>query len=262
MTKKIGIISIKGGVGKTTSTSNLGAVFAKDFSKRVLIVDANFSAPNLALHVGIISPDTTIHDVLNGKSDINKAIHKHHLGFDVLPADLLGGATKMMHLGKVIKSIEHNYDVIVIDSSPNINDELLATIKAADELLVVTSPDYPTLYTTISAIRVARKRKTPIRGLILNKVRNKRYELTIDKIEEASEVPVLAVVPDDYKLIEAVAQTIPSTIINKNSDSTIEFRKLAACLLGEVYKDKRLKSRLKRFFAKGIPKHEYNRVMD
>jgi MinD-like ATPase involved in chromosome partitioning or flagellar assembly len=45
--KIIGIISIKGGVGKTTAVSNLGAVLANEFGKKVLLVDANFTAPNL-----------------------------------------------------------------------------------------------------------------------------------------------------------------------------------------------------------------------
>ena len=49
--KKIGIISIKGGVGKTSTVAALGASLAKDFNKRVLLVDANFSSPNLCLHL-------------------------------------------------------------------------------------------------------------------------------------------------------------------------------------------------------------------
>jgi len=62
--KIIGVISLKGGVGKTTTVANLGASLAKDFNKKVLVVDANFSAPNLGLHLGLVDPKTTIHDVL------------------------------------------------------------------------------------------------------------------------------------------------------------------------------------------------------
>ena len=52
----IGVISIKGGVGKTTAVSNLGTVMANTFGKKVLLVDANFSAPNLGLHLGVVNP--------------------------------------------------------------------------------------------------------------------------------------------------------------------------------------------------------------
>ena len=51
MVKIYGIISIKGGVGKTTAVCNLGAVLAHEFGKRVLLVDANLSSPNLGLHL-------------------------------------------------------------------------------------------------------------------------------------------------------------------------------------------------------------------
>ena len=47
MGKVLGVISIKGGVGKTTLVSNLGASLANDFKKKVLLIDANFNAPNL-----------------------------------------------------------------------------------------------------------------------------------------------------------------------------------------------------------------------
>ena len=62
--RTIGIISLKGGVGKTTTVANLGAVLAKEFNKKVLVIDANFSAPNLGLHLGIVEPKVTIQDVL------------------------------------------------------------------------------------------------------------------------------------------------------------------------------------------------------
>lgn len=68
MGKVIGVISIKGGVGKTTVVSNLGATLAYEFGKKVLVIDANFSAANLGLHLGIVDPEITIHDVLAGKN--------------------------------------------------------------------------------------------------------------------------------------------------------------------------------------------------
>ena len=53
MVKTIGVISIKGGVGKTTIASSLAADLVNHYGKKVLLVDANYSAPNLGLHIDI-----------------------------------------------------------------------------------------------------------------------------------------------------------------------------------------------------------------
>ena len=59
MGKTIGVISLKGGVGKTTAVVALGSALA-DFGKKVLLVDGNFSAPNLGLHLDLFDTEKTI----------------------------------------------------------------------------------------------------------------------------------------------------------------------------------------------------------
>lgn len=259
--KIIGIISLKGGVGKTTTVANLGHVLASDFNRRVLIVDANFSAPNLALHIGLVAPFASIHDVLLDKIDITKAIHEHEAGFHVIPASYVSRKINPFKLRNRIQKLRKYYDVILIDSSPTLNNEMLSTIIASDELLVVTSPDYPTLSTTLRAVKLAKQKKTPISGLILNRVRNKKFELSIHDIEESAEVPVLAVLPEDVKVPEAVSFTMPVSLFKPNANASIEFKKLAASLVGEKYEDPRLLYRLKALFKKDIPKDNVNRIV-
>ncbi|PIO01500.1 septum site-determining protein MinD, partial [Candidatus Pacearchaeota archaeon CG09_land_8_20_14_0_10_30_9] len=86
MGKVIGILSLKGGVGKTSSVVSLGAALAS-FGKKVLLVDANFSAPNLGIHLNVINPDKTIHHVLNGDIPVEEAIHNLE-SFDIIPASV------------------------------------------------------------------------------------------------------------------------------------------------------------------------------
>lgn len=249
----IGVVSIKGGVGKTTAVANLGAALSHEFGKKVLLVDANFSAPNLGLHLGIINPQYTLHDVLADKISIGKAIVQHEGGFHVLPASLVPSKIDPFKLKKKLEPLRQFYDTILIDSSPTLNEEILATMLASDQLLVVTSPDYPTLSCTLHAIKVAKQRKTPIAGLILNHVRGKEFELTLDDVEKTAEVPVLAIVNDDIKILEALANTTPVTLHAPERDAVIEYKKLAAALVGETFKDRRLKARFRSFFLAAEP---------
>lgn len=244
MAHTIGVISIKGGCGKTTVVSNLAASMANEFGKRVLAVDANFSAPNLGLHLGIVNPNKTINDVLNDKCSPFDPIIEHDFGFDVMPAALGAKKTSANRLKNKLHILKDNYDVVIIDSSPNLNDEMLATMMASDKLLVVSSPDYPTLSCTMHATKVAVGKKTPIAGIVLNKTYNKQFELTLEDIEDATKVPVLAVLPHDVRVMHALSQTAPASLYFPKQEISIEYRKLAAALLNEDYQDPRLFKRL------------------
>lgn len=257
--KTIGIISIKGGVGKTTTVSNLGAVLANKFGKRVLLIDANFTAPNLGLHLGVVNPKVTIHDVLTGKINTVDAIYNHEYGFHIIPASLISKEIDPLKLKEKIKMLKNYYDIILLDSSPNLNKEMLATIMASDELLVVTTPDYPTLSTTLNAVKAAKQKKTPIIGIILNKVRNKKFELTPEDIEYAAETPVMAVLPDRVSVLEALQYTKPTVMHNERDDVSVEYTKLAAALVGEKHKDARFKSKIRGLFSRDMPRQDVNR---
>ena len=75
MGKTIGIVSLKGGVGKTSVVSALGGAIA-DFGQKVLLIDGNFSAPNLGLHLNIIDPKITLNHVLDRTANLNDAIYE------------------------------------------------------------------------------------------------------------------------------------------------------------------------------------------
>jgi len=257
--KILGIISIKGGTGKTSLVSNLGVALAEEFNKKTLIVDANFSAPNLGLHFGLIDPEVTIHDVLMEKVKPSGAIYEVTKNLHLMPASLTGRKINPFKLKERIGKLRRSYDMILIDSSPNLNEEILATMIASDKLLVVTNPDYPTLSTTLRAVKIAKKKETPIVGLIINKSRNKKFELSLDEIEEAAEVPVISVIRDHVKIQEGLSHHTPIVIYDHKSSPSIEIKKLAAALINEKYKDPRFLSNIKNLFNKNMKKHEVNR---
>ena len=85
MNNILAFVSIKGGVGKTTLALETASALANKLDKRVLLVDANFSAPNIGLYLDLTNK-ITLHDCLNGTL-LHNAIYEAY-GIDIIPADL------------------------------------------------------------------------------------------------------------------------------------------------------------------------------
>ncbi|MFZ5955590.1 MAG: AAA family ATPase [Nanoarchaeota archaeon] len=225
----LAFISIKGGVGKTTLAIETASCLANYFGKRVLLVDANFSAPNVGLYLDLTN-DLTLHDVLSGEG-LHTAIYESH-GFDVVPASLYyGKEIDIFSLKNVLSKIKDQYDFIILDSSPNYY-ELIPVIAAANKIFIVTTPDSVTLETTLKAAKLARQKKTPIEGVIVNKIKNPNYEADLLDIEEFFKIPVLAKIRDSKKLTEALFYKKPLTVHDKNHEISREIRKLSSALCG------------------------------
>lgn len=237
MVKTIAIVSLKGGVGKTSSVVSLGAALA-EFGQKVLLVDANFSAPNLGIHLNLINPAKTIHHVMDRLIAPKEAVHEVE-GYDhlhVIPADVHAARLKNpLKLRDRLKSLKRGYDYVLIDSSPSLNEETLGAMLAADEVFVVTTPDYSTLSMALKAIKLAKGRGANITGLILNRVYDKHFELSLEDIESTAEVPVLAMVPHDTAVPAAQASFVPVLSHNPSARGSEEFKRLAAALTGDEY---------------------------
>lgn len=235
MARTIGLISVKGGVGKTALTSAIGALLAKDFNKKVLIVDANFSAPNLALHLGLTDPDVTIHHVLSDKIDIQNAIYESEHGFHIIPGALIYGQINPFKLRSKLKSLQKHYDYILIDSAPTLSNDILASIIASDEIYMITTPDMITLNTTMRAVASAKRKNTPIKGLIVNRVHNKNFELSLRDIEKISGCKVLAMLPHELGVSQALSEMAPVSREHARRFS-VELKKLVSAMIGEEHR--------------------------
>ena len=230
MGRAIGIIAIKGGVGKTTIAASLASDLVNHFGKKVLLIDANYSAPNLGLHMDIVEPERTIHDVLANRARIRSAIHKR-FGVDVIPGSyVFNSEYRALRLRRKLKKIKNNYDFIIIDSAPTLNTEMLSTILASDYLFVVSTPDYPTLSCSLMAAKLAKQRGRPISGIILNKIREPGYELTLKAIEGSAGIPVFARIPYDKTNVRALFMRMPTSIYKRNCKFAREISNISAAL--------------------------------
>ncbi len=234
MGKTIGVLSLKGGVGKTSSVVALGDAIS-ELGKKALLIDGNLSAPNLGLHLNLLDLPT-LHHVLARRANIRESIHKME-NFDVIPSSIIySSKLNPLELRDRIKPLKKRYDAIIIDSSPALNEETLAVMLASDGVIVVTTPDVPSLSMAMKAIRMARQRDISVIGLILNKVHGKYFDLSIEEIEDTLDVPVLAAIPYDVDIQKSLYEFTPSTKYSPKSDATNEYKKLAGVLIGEKYR--------------------------
>lgn len=228
----IGVFSCKGGVGKTTTAVNLAMLLNEKFGGDVIVVEANLTAPNIGIHLGIVNSPITMHDVLAGMASIDRAVSVSKGGLHFVPGFI--GISEEIHLidlKSCLEPLNQKYKYIILDSAPGLGPEVIAAVKACDELLVVTNPEVPTIATTLRTFRAAERYKTPVTGVVVNMVRGKRYEVPISEIRKTLGWPIIAVVPDDEKVRESMTAGIPVLGYAPLSPAAKKFRELGENLL-------------------------------
>lgn len=162
MSKVISISNHKGGVGKTTSTINIGAGLVL-LGKRVLLIDLDPQA-NLSLSLGIESPERTIYGALRGeyKLDPINVIN----GLDVIPStldlsgaelELSGEAGREYILRELIEPLREEYDYILIDSPPSLGLLTINGFTASDEVFIPLQSEFLALRGLAKLVEVIEK---------------------------------------------------------------------------------------------------------
>lgn len=252
MARIIGILSGKGGVGKTTVGLNLGVALAHHFKKDVTIVDCNVTTSHLGLYLGMYYCPINLNKVLRKETDAKDAVHHHFSGLRVIPASLSLDDLKgidIMQIRNSIKSIFSKNDIIILDGSPGLGKEAMATLKASDEILYVTNPYVPFAMDIVRCQEAAKEAGVKSLGIVLNMIHKKKYEMNEKEVEELTGLPVISSIPFDRNVHKSLAFKVPVVMLNPNTAASREFFKLASNLIGEsyIYEENALVRFLKRF---------------
>jgi len=231
------VMSGKGGVGKTTVVSNLSTLFT-NYQKKVTVVDCNITSPHLLMHFGKIYYPNTLNDVLKGKSSFTDATFTNSTNVNVIPAslnlsDLVG--VDITILGSKIKNFFQDQDYVFLDNAAGFGKESISGMMACNEALLVATPYLPDITDIIKGKTILEDLNIKITGLVLNKVMGKKFELKEEEILELTELPILAKIPFDIKILKSLSLKTPLTFYDKKSGVSKEFHKLASFLDGENY---------------------------
>ena len=237
MTRLITVSGGKGGVGKTTVTSNLGYALS-EMGVDAVVVDANLTNPNLGFHLGIPLYPVTLHDVLKDEAHITEATYIHNSGLRVVPAGISVDdlrETSPGNLKEVLKDTIGEPEIVLIDCAAGLGSEAVNAIEASDEVLLVTNPNLPAVTDALKTASIAEDSGTHVLGTVLNRHEDKDHELKPREVEEMVGHPVVSVFPEEDIMKESV--TRKSTVIDHDPDHIIshKFRGLAADIAGLEY---------------------------
>jgi len=255
--RSIGIVSGRGGVGKSILAVNLGAVLTKRGDKNI-IIDADLSNPSIGLHLGLPYSAIGLQDVLGGQRHFRDAILVHpSTGMRVLPSSLkyMRGAS-LRNLARVVSEVGRAYEFTIIDSPPGLVEDVLHILDACDEIVVVTTPDVPGVSSATKIISLCKASKKRVRGVIVNRCTGAPFELTVREIESMTEAPVLVRIPEDRTIPASISMRIPAVYYAPDSPAS---RKLGEFAMSFVESGKheferpglimRLVSWIKRIFS-------------
>ena len=242
MGEAIVVTSGKGGVGKTTTTANIGTVLALS-GKKVCLVDTDIGLRNLDVVMGLenrILYDLV--DVVDGRSRLKQALVKDKR-FDelyLLPA----AQTKDKHsvqpnqMKDLIAELKKDFDYVLIDCPAGIEQGFKNAVAGADHAIVVTTPEIAAVRDADRVIGLLEKeRQISSPKLVINRIKphmvKKGEMLSIDEIVQILAIDLLGAVPDDEYVIHAANKGEP-TSLNTEAMSALAYRNIGRRILGDT----------------------------
>jgi len=246
MGKIIALANQKGGVGKTTTTMNLGASLAT-LEKSVLIVDADPQAnASSGLGVDIKDVECSLYECIVNKADVRDAIYTTDIeNLDIIPShiDLVGAEIEMLNmesrekiLRQLLEPIRADYDYILIDCSPSLGLITVNALSAANSVIIPVQCEYFALEgisKLLNTIKIIKNKLNPsleIEGFLLT-MYDSRLRLANQIYDEVKrhfqELVFKTVIQRNVKLSESPSHGLPVILYDADSTGSKNYLALA-----------------------------------
>lgn len=241
MGEVIVITSGKGGVGKTTTTANLGTGLAL-LGRKVVLIDTDIGLRNLDVVMGLENRIVyDLVDVVEGNCRIKQALikDKRYDGLFLLPAAQTRdkSAVNPEHMIKLCNELREEFDYILVDCPAGIEQGFKNAIAGADRGIVVTTPEVSAVRDADRIIGLLEANELRNPKLLVNRVRAdmvKRGDMmNIDDIIDILAIDLIGVVPDDEKIVVSTNKGEPAVTDDK-SHAGQAYKNIVRRIMGEA----------------------------
>lgn len=237
------VTSGKGGVGKTTTSANIGTALALN-GKRVVLLDLDIGLRNLDAVLGLSNRIIyDIVDVANGRARLQQALIKDKRFDDLLyllpaPQNADKDALTPEQVAKIVAELKPDFDFIILDSPAGIEQGFRNSIAGADGAIVVTTPEISAVSDADRVMGLLEQNPMSIKPrLIINRIRPHMMadgsSMDVDEITKHLGIDLLGTITDDDEVISTSnnGQTI---VMDPDNPASRGYRDVARRLLGET----------------------------
>ena len=239
MSEVIVVTSGKGGVGKTTTSANVGTGLAA-MGKKVVLIDTDIGLRNLDVVMGLENRIVyNLVDVIEGKCRVKQALikDKRHQSLYLMPSAQTKdkSAVNPQQMVKMVQQLKEQFDYIILDCPAGIEQGFQNAIAGADRALVVTTPEVSAIRDADRIIGLLEAREFKQIDLIINRLRYdmvKRGEMmTAADVVDILSIPLIGIVPDDENVVIATNQGEP--LVGGSTMADRAYQNICQRVLGE-----------------------------
>ena len=239
MGEVIVITSGKGGVGKTTSSANIGTGLAK-LNKKVVLIDTDIGLRNLDVVLGLENRIVyNLVDVIEGNCKIKQALirDKRYENLFLLPAAQTKDKTSVTpeQMKKLTDELKQDYDYIILDCPAGIEQGFKNAIAGADRALVVTTPEVSAVRDADRIIGLLEANEIKKTHLIVNRLRPEMVKrgdmMSADDVIDFLAIELIGQVPDDESIVVATNNGEP--LVGDNSLAGQAYMNICRRITGE-----------------------------
>lgn len=268
MSEVIVVTSGKGGVGKTTTSANVGTGLAR-LGKKVVLVDADIGLRNLDVVMGLENRIVyNLVDVIEGKCRLKQALikDKRNPGLFLLPAAQTRDKNCITpkQMTALVESLKHQYDFVILDCPAGIEQGFQNAIAGANRAVVVTTPEVSAIRDADRIVGLLEANELKEIELIVNRLRYdliKRGDMmSVEDVVDILGIPLLGIVPDDENVVVATNQGEP--LVGNTSQAGQAYFNICCRLIGkevpflELGKDRTVWNKITNLFHKNYISQE------